>query len=537
MQETISNTNVSPSKLYRLIGVSYKEFEPHEKHKANINECYRLYIIMDGGGRLVLDGCGFQLERGKCFICEPGATIVSEVGKNGLIIYELIFEILYIERDAQASLKIDAGSLFPCTGEVVCNPFSQCLEWVETLYGFSILDTSDELAYLDQQICFQQLLRHILKQNLTISYTQSSRNAVEATIDRLCREYRNEWSVGQLADLADIGRSQYSRLFKEITGQVPLQYLSGIRIDQAKHLLQVTGDRLSDIALNAGFGDEFYFNRRFKKSVGISPGQYRRHYREEIRVFAPFLEDFLVTLGVTPILQCSISKWGKQSYLGLDHIPAIEISDKYAAQLPIKPDFILVDSGFQDKWDYHLFEEQAPLYKMSNEGEDWRETLRTMADLIGRGKSVKVVDIISKYEQKADAARKKLRAIQHQTTVFLRVSANGILLYGGPEKSYTGPVLYKDLEMTPHPLVKQLTNCTRTAELTPELLAQLDADNLFVTFEITEHEKREFYATSLWQSLPAVRHNRVFEVDFLSWMNYGILAHGMKIDDVLRALA
>lgn len=72
--------------------------------------------------------------------------------------------------------------------------------------------------------------------------------------------------------------------------------------------------------------------------------------------------------------------------------------------------------------------------------------------------------------------------------------------------------------------------------LTPELLAQIDADNVFVTFEISEQEKRKLYATPLWQSLPAVRHNRVFEVDFLSWMNYGVLAHSLKIDDVLRAL-
>ncbi|OBZ17939.1 AraC family transcriptional regulator [Bacillus sp. FJAT-26390] len=422
-------------------------------------------------------------------------------------------------------------------GEVECEPFSQCLELIETLFKHSLSEANDELSMIDQNICFQELLRMILRQNLTASHAQSSRDAVEATIDQLRRDYRSEWSVSQLAEMADVGRWQYTRLFKEMTGQVPLQYLSGIRIDQAKHLLQETDDRLFDIAQNAGFGNEFYFNRRFKQSVGLSPGQYRRHYREDIRVFAPFLEDFLVTLGVTPILQCSISNWGKQSYLGLEHIPAVDLFVTQTVQLPLKPDFIIVDVGFQEKWDQNLFEEKFPLYKMSNQGEDWQETLRTMADLIGRGKSAKVVDIISDYEHKADAARKKLRSIRHQTTVFLRVNAQGILLYGGPDKSYTGPVLYKDLELTPHPLVHQLTNNARFAELTVEQLAQLDADNLFVTFEISDHEKKKLFASSVWQSLSAVRSNRVFEVDFLSWMNYGVLSHGKKIDDVLRALA
>lgn len=82
-----------------------------------------------------------------------------------------------------------------------------------------------------------------------------------------------------------------------------------------------------------------------------------------------------------------------------------------------------------------------------------------------------------------------------------------------------------------------ITNGVRRAELSPELLAQLDADYLFVTFEITEQAKQELCSTSVWQSLPAVVHNRVYEVDYLSWMNYGILSHGKKIDDVLRVLA
>ncbi|WP_231637519.1 AraC family transcriptional regulator [Paenibacillus sp. FJAT-27812] len=537
MRETNPDRKASVNKLYRLIRVVYKEFGPHEQLKVYKKEDFLLHIFMDGGGRLVLDGLGYLIERGKCFISEPGMTVACEAYKQGLSYYELAFEVQYIGQGEQASLEKGSYQTFPCVGEVECEPFSHCLELIETLYKHSLSEANDELSMIDQNICFQELLRMILRQNLTASHAQSSRDAVEATIDQLRRDYRSEWSVSQLAEMADVGRWQYTRLFKEMTGQVPLQYLSGIRIDQAKHLLQETDDRLFDIAQNAGFGNEFYFNRRFKQSVGLSPGQYRRHYREDIRVFAPFLEDFLVTLGVTPILQCSISNWGKQSYLGLEHIPAVDLFVTQTVQLPLKPDFIIVDVGFQEKWDQNLFEEKVPLYKMSNQGEDWQETLRTMADLIGRGKSAKVVDIISDYEHKADAARKKLRSIRHQTTVFLRVNAQGILMYGGPDKSYTGPVLYKDLELTPHPLVRQLTNNARFAELTVEQLAQLDADNLFVTFEISDHEKKKLFASSDWQSLSAVRSNRVFEVDFLSWMNYGVLSHGKKIDDVLRALA
>jgi len=533
MRESSQKPNTSPDKLYRLVGIAYCTYSPFEQKKVSKNEAYCIHLFTEGEGRLVVNGLGYQVERGKCVIAEPDMTVTSEAYKHGLKGYELTFEVLSVEKYGKPATQ--KRPAFPYVGEVECAPLSQCLEWAQAIYSYASSESKNELGSLEQHIHFQELLRHIIRQNLQTSHLQNSRQAVEATINRLRQEYRYEWSVSQMAKMADLGRWQYTRLFKEMTGQVPLQYLSSIRIEQAKHLLQATDDRLFDIAENVGFGDEFYFNRRFKQTVGVSPGQYRRHYREEIRIFAPFLEDFLVTLGITPVLQSSFSRWGAQSYLQLHSTPAVEMSAKGIIPLPCKPDLIMVDYGFSSQWDSDLFSEKAPIYRMSNQGEDWQATLQTIADIIGRGKSAKMVDAISSYERKAEAARKKLRAMRRQTTAFLRVNSNGIRLYGGPDKSFTGPVLYRDLELTPHPLVQQFVNCDRTAELTPDMLNQLDADNLFVTFDISEKEKHKLLATSLWRSLPAVRCNRVFEVDFLSWMNYGILAHGKKIDDVLHS--
>ena len=101
--------------------------------------------------------------------------------------------------------------------------------------------------------------------------------------------------------------------FKDITGQIPLHYLTKLRIEKAKHLLMTTNDRVFEISQSVGFNNEYYFNRRFKEHVGISPGQYRRNQSSHIRVFAPFLEDFFVALGITPIAQFSHSKWGNKT--------------------------------------------------------------------------------------------------------------------------------------------------------------------------------------------------------------------------------
>ncbi|WP_138754272.1 AraC family transcriptional regulator [Paenibacillus sinopodophylli] len=532
-----SEKAISPSLFYRLCWMNCMTFAPMQQHNAWKNENYQMIVILSGKGRLLLGKSGYPLERGKCFIVEPGKSIECEAGEQGLEWYILTFEVHHIGKLRSPAAESQTLPVFPCVGEVECGPFSNWLDWVEGLYSHHQSETNDELSLFDQHIRFQELLRHIFKHNLPDSMVVNSRQSVEDTIEQLNRNYGDLWTVDRMAATANLGRWQYTRLFKEITGQVPLQYLSDIRINQAKHLLQATDDRMFDIAQNIGFGNEFYFNRRFKQTVGLSPGQYRRHYREDIRVFAPFLEDFLLALGVMPALQVSYSKWGTQSYLGLDHIPAVELTTEIQTPLACKLDFVMVEYGFPEKWNSDLFEKKVPHYRMPDLGESWQETLRTVADLLGIGKSTKVVDVIDHYERKADLARKKLYTIRHQTVAFLRISAEAIILYAGPDKGYTGPILYKDLGLTPHPLVEQVTNGARRAELSLELLAQLDADHLFVTFEVSEEAKEELCATSVWKSLPAVVHNRVYEVDYLSWMNYGILSHGKKIDDVLRVLA
>lgn len=142
-------------------------------------------------------------------------------------------------------------------------------------------------------------------------------------------------------------------------------------------------------------------------------------------------------------------------------------------------------------------------------------------------------DIIMEYEDKVQKARRILgKSVYGQSVAFLRISSIGITLYAGPECGYTGPILYRDLGLTPHPLVWKIPLNQRKAHLTSDQLLQLDADHLFITFDkqhsIYEHEERTILKSSMWKNLRAVKSSCVYEVDFLTWMNYGILSHSKK---------
>jgi AraC-like DNA-binding protein len=81
-----------------------------------------------------------------------------------------------------------------------------------------------------------------------------------------------------LADLArEAGMSAYHflRIFRQVTGLPPHQYVLHTRLNRAAVRLRTSGDPVSAIAFDAGFGDLSTFNRRFRRVMGCSPGAYR----------------------------------------------------------------------------------------------------------------------------------------------------------------------------------------------------------------------------------------------------------------------
>jgi ABC-type Fe3+-hydroxamate transport system substrate-binding protein/AraC-like DNA-binding protein len=405
-------------------------------------------------------------------------------------------------------------------------------------------DARDELDVFRNHVRFQNVLMFLFQQNRSYNMPDKEDNdwhqAVELSIQHISEHYNTSLTVDELAAIANIDRWKYTRLFKKVTGQVPLQYLNDIRIDKTKTLLRMTEDRLYDIAQHVGFNNEYYLNRRFKQQVGISPGQYRRNHREPMRVIAPFMEDFLVALDIMPVAQYSHSRWGRQHYLGLDHIPTFdELNESMESLSAHKPDIIML----MDRYDQRLYTQCKQISStciIRGVSDDWRSVLRLVADWFGR--SDRAEKVISAYEDKAKKARLALQRIAKQQTVaFLRISADHIHMYAHSDQGFTGPVLHKDLGLLASPLSRGEACTSRMVKLSMEELSRLHADHLFITFDKWHSQEqgaeRRLLFDSVWQSLPAVRNKRVYEVDFLTWMNNGVISNSKKIEKVLQVLA
>ena len=81
-----------------------------------------------------------------------------------------------------------------------------------------------------------------------------------------------------LASHSGLSPKYFGQLFKEQTGMAVREYLTEVRIRNARHLLSHTDNTLEQIAADTGFQDKFYFTKVFKRQTGITPGKYRKLY-------------------------------------------------------------------------------------------------------------------------------------------------------------------------------------------------------------------------------------------------------------------
>jgi AraC-like DNA-binding protein len=95
-------------------------------------------------------------------------------------------------------------------------------------------------------------------------------------IDFMEQNLAEDVSLSQLAALAGLSASHFSRAFRSSVGLPPHQYQLAARIERAKRLLLHSPMALDEIAAACGFSEQSHLARAFRARVGASPGAWRR---------------------------------------------------------------------------------------------------------------------------------------------------------------------------------------------------------------------------------------------------------------------
>lgn len=86
-------------------------------------------------------------------------------------------------------------------------------------------------------------------------------------------------TVADMAATVGLSESWFAAVFKQTTGQTPLQWQMGARIGQAQRLLRETDLTVADVAAKIGFSDQAHLTRAFRQVAGETPAAWRRMQR------------------------------------------------------------------------------------------------------------------------------------------------------------------------------------------------------------------------------------------------------------------
>ena len=109
----------------------------------------------------------------------------------------------------------------------------------------------------------------------------SDRLTLLKTVALLEENYRDQFTLAQLAKISYMSISSYTKKFRLTMGISPMDYLQKIRLSKAKELLLTSELSIASIADKCGFCSSNYFIKLFHREFKITPAQYRKQEKIE----------------------------------------------------------------------------------------------------------------------------------------------------------------------------------------------------------------------------------------------------------------
>ena len=126
----------------------------------------------------------------------------------------------------------------------------------------------------EERLCelINTAIENVRSMQKTDSIVHSQKDIIKDYIDR---NYKKDISAKDVAGILGYSDVYFSKVFKQLFDDNFINYLTKIRIDRAKLLLKDVSFNIKEVGKSVGYADSNYFTKVFKRSVGMSPSEYR----------------------------------------------------------------------------------------------------------------------------------------------------------------------------------------------------------------------------------------------------------------------
>ncbi|WP_088548854.1 helix-turn-helix domain-containing protein [Paenibacillus aquistagni] len=494
-------------------------------------ELHSLFVFREGTGGLLIESKPFIYTTGKCYIVPPGTSLcMTSDGASSVSYYHITFRIE--QWKTNDIIEVYPSPLFPGQYELSVYPWSRFLRSIEEIYANR--DEKSDIDWFNQQVLFMQLMSTIFEHNLRLGKAPSPTQSVEQTIQYINQHYSENITVKQLAQLANVTSWRYTPMFQELTGKKPIDYVTDVRINKAKELLQSSDEPLREIALSVGFTDEYYFNRRFRQVVGITPKQYARLMRGSVTVtdwtghvveiplhpkrLIYHGETFgdLIALGVEAVGTSSTFMKGSIYEDLLNHIEDVGHPFDQEKTRRLAPDLIIIANEEEEL--YRAIAGIAPAVTF-NSFAPLEERLLTLGELLG--KQLEAKQWLEAFQRKEQDMWNELRPwIQPNETATVFIYDRGERLFVMGSIGMSAALYHRDGFKAVDRVQPLLESGNGYLEIEEEELPLYAGDRIFLL--LGQHEQsrqaaKRMMQSASWLNLPAVQKGHVHHIPALHW--------------------
>ncbi|MBP2098089.1 AraC family transcriptional regulator [Enterococcus rivorum] len=243
-----------------------------QKFPNHFHEYYVIGCIEQGARKLHCKGQEYTLLPGDLILLNP----YDNHECLQLDSCPLVYRNIHIEIEVMATIMEDHfnSSVLPLFHT---NVVSQSKE-VPTLQILHRLILDNSQDSLEKEELFLLLLSELLTEYADY---QELNTVASFELDKICtylnQHYSEKIALTTLSHLVSMNKYTFIRTFTKSYGLTPFQYLTTIRVNQAKKLLE-QGIAIADIAHSTGFSDQSHLTRLFKSLIGVTPKMYQKIY-------------------------------------------------------------------------------------------------------------------------------------------------------------------------------------------------------------------------------------------------------------------
>ncbi len=282
-EATKHGTFMLPYSIYKtLIPQFYTDFPMHWHEEIEI-----IYAV-SGTASYNVDFEEYLLQEGDILIIPPTALHSFKQHEDcSFFAYSILFD----------QKMIDGNAIDTCSKKFITPIFKNDIylpiridrhnehnQAIQKILNKAITANTDRaLGYeLEIKVSFLELISYFFKNNYY--YSTKKNNDVNIRTATLIKSittyieehYKEKITLEMLANHANISVFHLSHLFKQYTGQTPIEYLNQYRLIMSADMLKSSDYSIMDIAFECGYNNVSYFNRAFKSKYGMTPKEYRK---------------------------------------------------------------------------------------------------------------------------------------------------------------------------------------------------------------------------------------------------------------------